>query len=59
MRGEGVAVWARCTDLIGAPRTSISHRVFLKSFGKSQIPHKSFNHIWIIVKAKLTDLWSN
>ena len=45
MRGEGVAVWAHCTDLIGAPSSFISHRVFLKSFGKSQIPHKSDNHI--------------
>ena len=39
--------------------THISHKVFLKSFRKSQIPHKSVNLfcILVIVKDQLTDLW--
>ena len=39
----------------------ISHKVFLKSFCKSQLPNKSVNlfFILVIVKDKLTDLWGS
>jgi len=39
----------------------ISHKVFSKSFCKSQFPHKSINlfFILVIVKGKLTYLWGN
>jgi len=42
----------RCTRFI-------SQKVFIKSFGKSQFPHKSVNlfFILVIVKDTLTDLW--
>ena len=41
--------------------TLISHKVFLKSFCKSQFPHKSVNlfFISVTVKDKLTDLWGS
>ena len=39
----------------------ISHKVFLKSFCRSQFPHKSVNLSFIItnIKNKLTDLCGN
>ena len=39
----------------------ISQKVFIKSFGKSQFPHKSANVSFIItnIKNKLTDLCGN
>ena len=41
--------------------THISHKVFIKSFGKSQLPHKSVNVylILVMVKGELTDLLGN
>ena len=48
----GLSVWGVASDLI-------SHKVFLKSFCKSQFPHKSVNlfFILVIMKDELTDLW--
>jgi len=44
-----------------SPRDFISHTVFIKSFCKSQLPHKSVNVSFIItdIKNKLTDLCGN
>ena len=41
--------------------TLISHKVFLKSFCKSQFPHKFVNLFFILIKVtdKLTDLWGS
>ena len=42
-------------------RVLISHTVFLKSFCKSQFPHKSVNLFFtlVIAKDKLRDLWGS
>ena len=39
----------------------ISHKVFIKSYRKSQSPHKSVDLFFILVLAKdeLTDLWGS
>jgi len=55
-------VETRSKDLKAGHETNaslISQKVFLKSFCKSQFPHKSVNlfFILVIVKDKLTDLW--
>ncbi len=45
---------ARCDEII-------PHTVFIKSFCKNQVPHKSFNLflILVIVNDKCTDPWGS
>ena len=42
-------------------REIISHKAFLKSFRRSQLPHKSVNVSFTItdIKNQMTDMWAN
>ena len=50
-------VEAQLLEVEQAPATPISHKVFWKSFCRSQLPHKTVNSFFIFVpmKDKLTD----